>query len=82
MSNSALPSILPPYLPGDHAQWTTNGNYLYVIIRTNRIEGTQGFEYMVGPPPFSTSEMVMSRAREEDLKVFIRNKSSSGDQEI
>ncbi|KAF7883109.1 uncharacterized protein EAF01_011618 [Botrytis porri] len=81
MSNSALPSLPPPYLPGDHAQWITNGHYIYVIIRTNRMEGPQGFEYIVGAPPFSTSDMVMSRAREENLRVFAREESSSRDQD-
>ena len=72
MSHSVLPSIPPPYLPGDHAQWNTNRNYIYVIIQSDRIEGVEGFEYMVGPPPFSTSQMPISRAREEDLSVFAR----------
>ncbi|KAF7921882.1 uncharacterized protein EAE97_011173 [Botrytis byssoidea] len=78
MSNSAPPVISPPYLPGDHAQWTTNGNYLYVIVQSTRMEGTHGFEYMVRPPQHSTSDRVMSRAREEDLRVFARVTLSIG----
>lgn len=78
MSNGAPPIIDPPYLPGDHAEWTTNGNHLYVIVQTTRIEGTHGFEYTVRPTQFSTRDRVMSRAREEDLWVFARNNSSLG----